>query len=164
MLVKGLVPRWFWFTSFAAANVLIDVEVLVHIWRRQPPLHRICHTYPVAALIGLAAGLLMYLAVRLVCRFDRRRWPGLREAADRPRAHLLAGSIAGGVTGGLSHVFLDGLLYRGMQPFWPLADGNPLTGTVSGRVLCLVCVATGTAGIVIWLVMRAVFGAERKEG
>jgi len=40
LLIKVCVPRWFWFTSFVLANVLIDCEVLYYMRVGEPPLRR----------------------------------------------------------------------------------------------------------------------------
>ena len=122
LLVKSLAGKRFWLTSFVAANVLIDFEVLYLIYRGQRPLHQFLHTYLGGSVAGIVAGLGVFAVVwfvgprfapdlykRLFCKSDR-----LREAAA---------SIVAGLIGGVSHVFLDSLIHHDVRKFWGWSAG-----------------------------------------
>jgi hypothetical protein len=155
------VPRWFSFTSFMAANVLIDTEVLFYVWQRDPPLHRHFHTYLGGIGMGIVAGVSVCVASRVLRRAAPglpRRWP--TECAASRTAALIAG-----ILGGSSHVFLDSLVHREMQPFWPLAIDNHLVGLVGHGTVHQGCAALGILGAVFWLLLNATYpGAASSKG
>jgi membrane-bound metal-dependent hydrolase YbcI (DUF457 family) len=47
-----------------------------------------------------------------------------------------------------SHVVLDGMMHRDVQPFWPIVPGNPLLGIVEVGRLHLACLVLGFFGAV----------------
>ena len=116
LLAKSLAPGRFSWSAFAAAQVLIDCETLYYILRREYPLHRELHTFVGATSAGLAAAVLL---------------PGLRLLAPGPVTRLkefdpflksevsTTGILAGGLIGGASHPFLDGLMHGDIRPFSP---------------------------------------------
>ena len=75
--MKALIPARFWLTSFMLANVLIDLEVLWYLYRRESPLHRWLHTYLGGIATGVLAGVmvpwLVSMAVRLLPLKMRRQ-------------------------------------------------------------------------------------------
>ncbi|MBI2385474.1 MAG: hypothetical protein HYV14_05600 [Elusimicrobia bacterium] len=146
LLVKGLAPGRFSWTTFAAAQVLIDCETLYHILKHEYPLHRGLHTFIGATSAGLATAILFL---------------GLRRLAPGPVARLeasspflksevsTAGILAGGLVGGASHPFLDGLMHGDVRPFAPWSDANPLLGTIGLGSLHLACFAAAMAGVTL---------------
>lgn len=148
LLVKGLVPDRFSWTAFVSAQVLIDCETLYYILGRQYPLHRELHTFVGATSAGLA-GALMLLGLRRLAAEPLGRLeafaPSLRSEASK------AGIIAGGLAGGASHPFLDGLMHSDIRPFAPWTDANPLLGAIGLDSLHLGCLAAALAGTaLIW--------------
>ncbi|MBC8356693.1 MAG: DUF4184 family protein [Planctomycetes bacterium] len=154
LLVKASSPRHFWLTSFALANVLIDIEVLYYLRRNDPPIHRYLHTYAGGIAMGLLAGLLMFGVVQLACRLlpARSRW--IECVTSTPRPRLLSQSLVAGVIGGVSHVLLDSFMHHDMNPLWPIVDGNPLAGTIGVATLHIGLVLAGFFGLVLWLLLR----------
>jgi membrane-bound metal-dependent hydrolase YbcI (DUF457 family) len=140
LLIKSAAPARFSFLAYAAAQVAIDVEPLVHMARGEWPIHRAVHTFLVAPLVGLAAG-----ALTCAVAFRRPRPPGAAPALRGESAW--AGVVAGGVIGGLLHPFLDGLMHPDVQPFQPFMAANPLLGRVSLAALYFGCVTSGLLGI-----------------
>ncbi len=150
LLIKSLTGRMFWLTSFVAANVLIDVEVLYYLWTRSRPFHRYAHSY----LGGIVAGLLAGAGTFAVAMLAARVWPGrssILPKAKSAKPMLLFQSIAAGLVGGISHIFLDSLVHAEVEPFWPFATGNELAGLVSGRIVYLSLALFGLLGGCIWL-------------
>lgn len=148
LLMKGAAPGRFSWTAFAAAQVLIDCETLYYIVQRQYPLHRELNTFVGATSAGLATAVILL---------------GLRRLAPGPSGRLesfpsvlrseasTAGIIAGGLIGGASHPFLDGLMHGDIKPFAPWTDANPLLGMVGLDALHLGCTAAALIGAaLIW--------------
>jgi hypothetical protein len=48
---------------------------------------------------------------------------------------------------------LDALMYRDLQPFWPITAGNPLLGILGPGMILLACSTAGLLGAV-WLLLR----------
>src|SRR5437899_4491261 len=53
MMVKAVAPRHFSICVFMLTQVVIDLEVLWHLIRWDPPLHRSWHTWAGATVIGV---------------------------------------------------------------------------------------------------------------
>ena len=64
LLLKAAAPARFSLTSYAAAQIVIDVESGYYLLTQQAPVHRILHTF----LAGGAAGAVVGVAVGLVGR------------------------------------------------------------------------------------------------
>src|SRR5262245_50937240 len=152
--VKGASAPVFSWSAFCAANVLIDCESLYHILHRDYPVHRFFHSFLGAGIGGIAASILMLLALRVLQR------PGSMLDRDPWRRPALAGEIstagiwAGGILGGLSHTVLDGLMHRDLRPFFPWSDWNPFLGLIGVgtlHLLCMAAAALGAAGLALWM-------------
>jgi hypothetical protein len=142
LLGKGLAPSRISLSSFVASQVVIDCEsayylFIAHEW----PVHRWAHTLPVAVPLGAAVGLATWGIGRLLGR-----------SGDEHRSELgLWPCIAGGLLGGATHPLLDAIMHRDVQPFMPLAAGNPLLSIVSLGLLHTACLAAAVLGGVILL-------------
>lgn len=149
LLLKGLAPKQLSWTSFAAAQVVIDCETLFHLARHEYPIHRELHTFIGATLAGLATTCLL-LGVRRIA-------PGVVRQSARWKSVLRSeishrGILVGGVIGGASHPLLDGLMHPDIRPFAPWTDANPLLGMVELSTLHIVCVLAGIAGVgLMWM-------------
>jgi len=149
LLLKSAAPRQLSILSYAAANVVIDLESLYHLLHHDWPVHRWAHTFVAASLIGTAVGLVLSIALRRAA------------AQDTPRAPAFSGElnqialIVGGFLGGVTHPLLDGLMHPDIRPFQPFTDANPLLGAVSLPLLLRLCVGTGLLGVTILLFRRS---------
>ena len=118
---KAIGGRHFSFMVFGGAQVLMDIEPLVAILRGSPVLHGVTHTILGALVIGLVAGAIGRPISEFVLRLLRIRhhpmtWPV---------------SFLSGLVGTYSHIGLDAVMHRDMEPVWPFAAGNPLLGLMS---------------------------------
>ena len=68
--IKALVPRWFSFTVFCFAQVVIDGETAYNLVRGAYPLHRWLHTYLGATVVAFAC----VIIGPPVCQFALRFW------------------------------------------------------------------------------------------
>jgi hypothetical protein len=153
--LKGIVARWFSWSAFVVAQVVIDCESLYYLATRQHPVHRTLHTFAGAALMGVATVVALVMLRRLVDRIPRdliddtwRRMPALE--AELSTVGIWVGALAGA----LSHPLLDGLMHGDMRPFLPLTDANPLLGLISLQTLHAGCLVAGAIGFVlagVWL-------------
>nr|WP_299461374.1 DUF4184 family protein [uncultured Gimesia sp.] len=154
MLAKAFGSSYFWLTSYVAANVLIDLEVLYYLSRNEPPYHRYLHTYVGGIAMGVVAGLLMFGVVQMVRRVLPASSSWGERLAKTPRRRLLWQSLVAGLIGGVSHILLDSLMHEEMNPFWPLAEGNTLVGLISVPALHIALAAIGFFGLIFWLLLR----------
>ncbi|HEX3282474.1 MAG TPA: DUF4184 family protein [Pyrinomonadaceae bacterium] len=155
LLVKGFAARWYSWTAFVVAQIVIDCETLYYLLRQQYPLHRTLHTFMGATIVGLATAATLigskWLAEKAMPRLfseSRFRQPSIRSEATT------LGLLVGGFVGGASHPLLDGIMHRDIRPFLPWSASNPLLGLISIETLEIGCEMAGLVGLVllgIWL-------------
>jgi membrane-bound metal-dependent hydrolase YbcI (DUF457 family) len=140
---KAAVPRGFSLILFIALQVVIDLESLFNLMRNRYPMHRFLHTFVGATLLAVASAALALPLLRWrVLNAD----PNEGGSAGRRTLLLL---LATALFATWSHVVLDAIMHRDVQPFWPFAAENPLLGLVGVGALHLACVALGFAGAII---------------
>ena len=138
---KAVGGRHFSFMVFGGAQVLMDIEPAVQLYRGAEVLHGYTHNLAGALLIGGVAAVIG----RPISLFVLRRFsPG-----SRPFSWWA--SAVGAFVGTFSHVGLDALMHPDVRPFWPFASGNPLLGAVPLGALHLSCLVLGViGGLVAW--------------
>ena len=140
---KSLAKHKFSLLIFAWAQILMDLQPLAVILTGKGQAHGVTHTFLLAIPIGLAASLSGRLAVLGLARLFGKKtgttpWLTWRIA------------ILSGLTGSLSHVLLDALIYTDMHPFWPFISTNPLvTGQLTDGGMASLLVYTGIAGLIV---------------
>jgi membrane-bound metal-dependent hydrolase YbcI (DUF457 family) len=139
-LAKGLLPRRVSLTAFIVSQIAIDVESGYHLFRGEWPVHREVHSLLVAALVGVLSGAFVWSMGRVLPNSGTPRLRG--ELAALP-------AYVGGLLGGLSHVFLDGIMHPDLHPFWPFSTANPFLGLVSLGTLHLFCIVCGAVGVLL---------------
>lgn len=138
-LFKAIGGRHFSFVVFGGTQVLMDIEPLVRIYRQDPVLHGPTHTVLGALGVGIVAGVLGKPIGEIVLR-----WAMIEHATLTWWV-----SFASAFIGTYSHVVLDGIMHRDMNPLWPLANGNSLLNVLPVEALHILCVVCGAAGIAI---------------
>ena len=139
------------------AQVVIDCESAYYLFiAREWPVHRWAHTFLAASLIGLAVGWAVWAVGR------RLGWVGkeptsLSEVAFWP-------CIAGGLLGGASHPFLDGIMHQDIEPLRPFSAENPFLGLIGVGSLHLLCSVAGVLGVILLMVRSAGSGTGRGSG
>lgn len=143
LLLKGAGPRAVSLVAFVATQVAVDLEPLWFILRGETPIHRWTHTFAVGGAIGLAVGAALHALAR--------RWSGPAAAAVRddlrPGAALL-----GGLLGGVSHAWLDGLMHLDVRALRPFAESTWVLTPAGVAALHLACVGAGVAGVILLMV------------
>jgi hypothetical protein len=147
---KAIGGRHFSFMVFGGTQVLMDIEPLVGIIQDKPVLHGITHTVLGALAIGLVSG-----AVGRPVAETILNWLNIAH-----RRLTWTVSFISAFVGSYSHVALDAVMHRDMNPFWPLAEGNGLLGLVSVGSLHVFCLVAGLLGAGAIAVRAAVFGKE----
>jgi hypothetical protein len=141
LLTKGLCRQWFDLQVFVLCQVLIDLEVIWLIWQGSPRIHKLMHTYLgslIPAVVSIAIIVVLY------------RWLG------RKKINYVV-LLASGWWGAWSHVALDSLMHKDMQPFWPFTSVNPWLRSMSVEQIhmsCIIGFLLGLLMILLWPVIR----------
>jgi hypothetical protein len=136
---KAVGGRRFSFMVFGGSQALMDVEPLVGIIQGWPILHGVTHTIVGALVIGLVAGAIG----RPISEFALRLLHIPHHPITWPVSYL------SGFLGTYSHIGLDAVMHRDMDPLRPLAAGNPLLGLMSIEGLHVLCLAAGLLGLLV---------------
>lgn len=158
LLIKGMIPARFSLSTYALANVAMDVEPLYHILRDDALLHGATHTLIGAGLIGIATALWGRLAIRRAWRLYEH-WSANAGASFEITA---AQAWTGALLGTFSHVLMDAVMHTDMRPFLPLTDANPWLHVSWTEHVYLGCVLAGMVGMLLILI-RAGFQPERSH-
>jgi len=135
------------FLAFCGANVLTDVEPLYYMIKGEWPIHRFFHTFLGATCVAL---LTVAIGAALLAIAKRVRLPNL---FGWQRLGLPAVAV-GAILGTYSHVFLDGMIHRDMQPFLPFSASNPMLGWATFGEVEVLCIGLGIAGLVATIARR----------
>ena len=154
LLAKAVLRDRFSFMVFGGAQVLMDIEVLVRIYRDDAVLHGASHTFLGAFVIACIAGAIG----RPISLFVLRLF-------EVPHVTFGWGvSFATAFIATFSHIALDAVIHVHMTPFTPLTQSNPLLGLVTGAQLHQFCIVTGVLGAAILAVAalrRAIQGSAK---
>jgi membrane-bound metal-dependent hydrolase YbcI (DUF457 family) len=145
--LHAMAPRHVSFLAFCASNVLIDVESLYNLVNHRHPVHAFFHTYLGATLVLLAT-VPLFVALRAIAPVVRV--PNL----FRWRDLTLRQATIGAALGAYSHIILDSLMHRDIQPFAPVSVSNFLLGAVSLDALHWGCVLAGAFGLALVAVRK----------
>jgi hypothetical protein len=159
LALKGVAAPVFSWSAFAVAQVLIDCETLYYLVHQEYPVHRFLHSFLGATAAGLVAAILCLAIVRTSALDIARRIAPLVVSTSTARAELSSlGVLLGGLAGGLSHPFLDGIMHPDVRPFMPWSDNNPFLGLIGVVQLHLACIAAALFGAVcvtLWRIHNA---------
>lgn len=163
LALKGVAAPVFSWSAFVAAQVLIDCETLYYLVRQEYPVHRFFHSFLGATAAGLVVAILGLVIVRASAVVFPRLVALLEGPASRARGEVSSlGLLVGGLTGGLSHPLLDGLMHPDVRPFMPWSDHNPFLGLVGVAQLHLACIAAALFGAVCFTLWRVRTADQRK--
>ena len=156
LLFKGIVPKHFSWTAFVVAQIVIDAEVLYFIVRQQYPLHQTFHTLIGASIAGIIAAFMIISLYWLVTRTaansplrSNRFWTSICTEFSST-----SGVLIGSISGGITHLLFDSLIYPDVKPFWPFSEANPFLGFVNSNTLVTSMMVAGLIGAILvclWL-------------
>jgi membrane-bound metal-dependent hydrolase YbcI (DUF457 family) len=134
--------RWIDIPVFVLANVVIDLEPLaVMVFNLDYPLHGYLHTFLFGGLVGLVWGLVAYPLRPLFAWVTYLLRPVYKPT---PATMMLSGLFSAWL-----HILFDAVLYKEMNPFWPIA-GNPLHAVVRYQTMFVVCEASLIVAAVVY--------------
>src|SRR5262245_40341034 len=112
LALKGVAAPVFSWSAFVAAQILIDCETLYHIVGGEYPLHRFFHSFVGAAAAGVVAAVLFLVGARVLATWFPRLVAPLFAPTVVARGEISSlGVLVGGLAGGLTHTFLDGIMH-----------------------------------------------------
>lgn len=132
LVAKGLLKNRFCIITFALSQVIIDLESLFYLLQNDWPVHRFFHTYVGATLAIIISIVLAKPLLRVL------------KLAATWKATLIAG-----IFGGYSHIILDSIMHRDIQPLSPFVESNELLEIMSISALHNFCIYSGVLGLVI---------------
>ena len=144
LVAKGLLKSRFCIITFAVSQVIIDLESLFYLIQNDWPVHRLFHTYvgaTLAIIISIVLAKPLLRVLNLVATW---------------KAILIAG-----IFGGYSHIILDSIMHRDIQPLSPFVESNELLGIMSGSALHNLCVYSRAIGLVF--IGRQCFKPKKNE-
>jgi hypothetical protein len=144
VLLKAFLPTSFSLMVFGWAQIVMDLQPLVAMLTGRGELHGLSHTWIGASLLAVVAALSgKYLGELGLYLLGLRRQLPIRWSA----------AWLGAVTGTASHVLLDSLVHADVRPFAPFSAANGLFGMVSWEAMEWFCLACGTLGSALYLVV-----------
>ena len=157
LAIKAFGGERFSLVVFGLSQIAMDLEPLIRLLRGDPVVHGVTHTYLGATVIG-GLGVLVFKpfgesGLRFWNFATRYPWTRTFEVGD---SISWTTALVTALLGTYSHVFLDSVMHRDMQPWWPLAEGNSSLGLFTRATLHAACVLSGTAG----LLALAAFGGR----
>lgn len=164
VLLKPLLDRHLCLTAFGLAQVLMDVEPLVRLFRGDSVLHGPSHTLPGAVLVGgLAIWWTPPLYRRLIPRWNRELRRHQLDRLVEPAAPSRGSIWIGASWGAGSHLGLDALMHADMRPWTPFTDLNPLLGVVPLIAIQPACTVVMILGVACWLWRRLESPSSRRQ-
>ncbi len=154
LAVKAVAGDRFSILAFGIAQVAMDIEPLVGMFRGAPVLHGFTHTYAAAIVIAC----IVALATPALCRPWLRWWnhelslarlPWLTSPQPLKRTPVVIGAF----TGTLSHVALDSIMHHDITPLAPWSNTNGLLDLIPLPALHQACIVSGVLGLIVWLAL-----------
>lgn len=152
-LIKAIAPRHFSFSVFCFAQVVTDVEVIVHMALRDGAWHQHLHTYAGATGVGLFS----LIVGRPLCDFALRWWQRtpdlpLKEFYNPSPGITFGAAFTGAFAGTYSHVFLDSIVHIDVMPWAPFHLFNRSYHLIGPGTVHGLCFLSGVLGA--WLCAR----------
>jgi hypothetical protein len=154
MALKSVARNHFSLVTFSVAQVAIDIEPGVGMFRGSEVLHGWSHTYLGATVIAGLVLVFRSLCVRILQLWNRElRYHNLSWLAS-PEPIPWVAAVTGAFVGTYSHVALDSLMHPDIRPLAPLSSSNGLLDLVSLPALHQSCVAAGIVGLGLWAAIQ----------
>ena len=155
LAIKPAARARFSVLSFGLAQIAMDVEPLLGMLRDWDVLHGWSHTFAGALCIGAAVALASPPLLNAMVRFLHAKASenGMAWFLDPEPLSRLA-VWTGAMVGTISHVLMDALMHRDMQPFAPFSPANPLLGLVEHDNVYFLCAVLFGAGAAAWTLSR----------
>ena len=152
--VKSLRPKYFSWTVFTLANILIDTEAVYYYFTTGSPAHKYFHTWIGATIIAILCATLgkflceIGLKVLNYIFLNKKYLPFLKWFRQEVKITEIS-AWSGAFIGAYSHIFLDSFVNLDMKPYFPFSDQNHLLGLISLKNTYILCIGLFLAGIII---------------
>jgi hypothetical protein len=164
MAMKALAGPRLSLVSFGLAQVMMDIEPLVHMIRGDIGHHGLIHTYLGATVVGLAT---LPLARPLTRRLSRLWSDALRDGGlewlVEPTSDGWLPIVLGTFAGTYSHVVLDSIMHADMTPLAPFSQRNAVLDWLSYAGIHIACVISGMVGLSAWVIVQRIRAARRNS-
>lgn len=156
VVVKSAKPKYFSWTVFALANVLIDTEAVYYFFTTGIPQHKYFHTWIGATVILILCALLG----KYLCQFwlwiwnniflNRRYFPYLQNFKSGTKIDSVSAWV-GATVGAYTHIILDSFVNLDMKPYFPFSDENHLLGLISLKNTYYLCIGLFVVGVLVYI-------------
>jgi membrane-bound metal-dependent hydrolase YbcI (DUF457 family) len=162
MAMKALAGPRLSLVSFGLAQVMMDIEPLVHMIRGDRGHHGLIHSYLGATLVGLATLPVARPLTRGLLRpwNDALRDGGLEWLVEPSSGEWLP-VVLGTFAGTYSHVVLDSIMHADMTPLAPFSQSNAMLDSLSYAGIHIACVLSGMVGLGAWAIVQRIRAARR---
>jgi membrane-bound metal-dependent hydrolase YbcI (DUF457 family) len=147
MLVKAPLHQKFSLIIFGWSQILMDIQPLIALITNAGPLHGFSHTYVGATLLAILSA----LTGKYLAEFIFKNLPHYESNRISWKVALISAFI-----GTYSHIVLDSIMHRDMQPFYPFSDANGLLGLISVESLYRFCVYSALLGGALHFLLKFV--------
>ncbi|MDH5434999.1 MAG: metal-dependent hydrolase [Gammaproteobacteria bacterium] len=155
IFLKSLLQGSFSLMVFGWAQIIMDIQPLVVLITGEGHLHGFTHTYVGATLLAIFSALtgkyLSELGLRIL-RIDDH---------GKPISITWKITFISSFVGTYSHVILDSIMHRDVEPFYPFFSENELLGMITVAQLHKLCLYSGLVGAVLYFVVSYII--ERKK-
>lgn len=154
---KSIRPKYFSWTVFALANVLIDTEAVYYFFTTGLPAHKYFHTWVGATIIAILCATLGKYLCEIGLRvlnyvfLNEKYVPSLKWLRQGIKIDQFS-AWSGAVIGAYSHIFLDSFVNLDMKPYFPFSDQNHLLGLISLKNTYILCIGLFIAGLIILII------------
>jgi len=157
VVAKSIRPKYFSWTVFALANVLIDTEAVYFYFTTGVPQHKYTHSWLLATIIIIICAVLG----KYLCEFCLWIWNDffLNEKYHQSLKYLKSGkkinnlsAWTGAIIGGYSHIILDSFVNLDMRPYFPFSEKNHLLGLISLQNTYYLCIGLFIIGVIIYFI------------
>jgi len=154
--IKAIIPRHFSWSIFTLTNIFIDLEPITYFIFTGIPSHKFFHSIFGATILGLISALYF----RKLCGNYIMKWNKNLHTIDRAWLEVrnskinLFEALLGGLIGAWSHLALDSMMHRDIQPLWPMTQNNPMLELITPDLILYLCSGLFITGIVIFLYKR----------
>ena len=144
LLIKAFLQGSFSLMVFGWAQIVMDIQPLVVMITGEGHLHGFSHTYVGASLLAIASAVTgKYLSEFGLTLIGRKEFLPISWAV----------TFASAAIGTFSHVLLDSVMHRDVEPLWPLTSANPSLAIISVQALHWVCIGSGVVGVIMYFVL-----------
>jgi len=155
LVLQPVADNHFSVITFGVAQILMDIEPLIGLFRNSGTLHGVTHTLIGAIIIAILAAIVSpYICHLILGRFNREvefykvGWLSAPETAS----NIVIYSSA--YFGTLSHVLIDSFIYYDIHPFVPFSELNPFLNIISQDGVYYICSVSAIVGAIAWVIRK----------